>query len=326
MRYWTASRSAALATLLLFVLVFVGISLDLMARVWSERARFESSFDVMFLLYMEALRVLVTAAGIGVALLAAARARSRLAFGALAFGLGFATLAYTKLIGFGSFPGQVQERVATWLLTRGVPQPLLNVVFGHPEWAYWPALAAFLMFAARYPRTLAVDDIARSGTGDRTGAMRSVALAGLDVGSLARSAAAAALRRGWLRGRVVWTAALLAAVTHTAALRTLRAPLVINLLALLIAFVPIAVLVALFRASYEAANASERVPLLWLRRGVFAALTLLVTSAFATPLLPGVPLGAVALSLAPAALAVCWLMGMAGAPRSPRPAAEHAAG
>jgi hypothetical protein len=323
MRYWTASRSAALATLLLFVLLFVGISVDLVVRVLEERASFESPHDVVFLLYMEGLREVVTLAGIVLAVLAAARARVAPAFGVLAFGLGFATLAYTKLIGFGGFPGNVQEGVAIWLRTHGVPHHVLAVLFAHPEWACWLALAGFLLFAARYPRPLVVADIARSGARDRTGAMRSVALAGADIGALARAAAAVALRRRWLRGRVVWSAALLVALAHTAALRAVRAPAV-NLLAVLIAVVPIAVLVALFRASLQAADAGERVPLLWLRRGVFAGLVLFATSAFATPLLPRLPLGAIALPLAPAALAACWLVAVLRAPRLPCPVADHA--
>jgi hypothetical protein len=317
MRYWSASSSVALALLLLFVLLFVGLAIDIMARVWNWRATFDTPLDVVFLLYLESLRALTTLAGVVIAFLAARRARSRPAFGVLAFGIGFATLAYTKAIAFAGFPGAVQERAALWLGAHGVPHLLLRVLFAHPEWACWPALAAFTLFAVRYPHALSAEDIARSGARDRAGALRSVVLAGLDVGRLARNAAAAALRRGWLRGGVVWAAALLAAVAHTAALRAFRAPLAINLLALLIALLPIAVLVALFRASHEAADAGERVPLRWLRRGVFAALTLFVTSALATPLVPRLPLGAVALSLAPAALAACWLLAVLRAPRLP---------
>jgi hypothetical protein len=212
----------------------------------------------------------------------------------------------------------VQERVAIWLRSNGVPHRLLVVLFGHPEWAYWPALAAFILFAARYPRPLSAEDIRRSGARDRAGALRSVALAGADIGGLARQWAAAALQHGWLRGRVVWSAALLAAAAHTTALLEMRARLLINVIALVVALVPIAVLIALLRASYEVADEAERPPLRWLRHGVFAALFLFVTAAVATPLLPGLPVGPVALSLAPAALGVCWLVAAVRAPRHAR--------
>jgi hypothetical protein len=43
-----------------------------------------------------------------------------------------------------------------------------------------------------------------------------------------------------------------------------------------------------------------------------------VTAAVATPLLPGLPVGPVALSLAPAALGVCWLVAAVRAPRHAR--------
>jgi hypothetical protein len=318
MRYWSASRSAALATLLLFALVFVALSIDLMARVWHERAGFETPFDAVFLLYMEALRSLVTLLGVAIALLVATRAGTRAAFGGLAFGVGFATLAYTKLIGFAGAAGIVQERIAVWLRLNGVPPHLPLVVFAIPEWAYWPALAAFILFAARYPRPLTADDILHSGAADRTGAMRSVTLAGADIGGLARHWSASAVRRGWLRGRMVWPAALVVAATHTATLLVWPWPLVVNLLALAVALGPIAVLIALVRASYDVADERERAPLRWLRNGVFAALFLFVTAAVATPLLPGLPVGEVALSLAPALLAACWLVAALRAPQTAR--------
>lgn len=301
-------RQIALAALLLFVLTFAALSVDVMARVWSWRARFTSPFDVAFLFYLEGVRSIVILAGIAIAASAGRRAALTTSAAALAFGVGFATLAYAKLTAFARFPGDVQERTAVWLGERGLTPDILSIFFAQPEWAAWLALAAFLMFAANYPRPLTPDDIALSGVHDRRGAMRSVALAGIDIGALARAATAFALSRGWLRGRVVWTAAAIIGIAHTALLRALPADIAVNLLLLGSACVPVAVLLALLRAGASVAADTRRAPLLWLRRGALYGLALFAGGALITQLLPALPLGAITLSVAPAAIAACWLI------------------
>jgi hypothetical protein len=309
-------RTLLFAALLVYGLIFVALSIDVLARVWTSRFQFETPIDVVVLLYFEGTRALITVAGLVVATVAYLRARQHPALGWLGLGLAFATIAYTKAAGFDAFPGAAQHDIATALIAARVPRWLLLVVFGQPEWALWLALAALLAFARLYPRPLAPDQVTRRSARPRTGTMRSVALAGTDVGALARTAAQGALARGWLDGRV-WLLAGLAGAGHTAALRAGLPYAWAGAAALLVAAAPLAVLFALLRAGAAVADEAARQPLAWLRRGGAAGLALLAAAAVMTPLLPQVQVGSVLLSLAALAVAACCLMAVLRLPRAP---------
>lgn len=313
MRRWPAAGTLAFGALLLFALFFVFLSIDIMLRIWSWRARFEQTLDVAFLLYMESMRIVVTLAGAAIAVIAARR--SSRDSGALALGVVFLTIAYTKLIAFDGFPGERQEQLALWLRARGVSRDVLGAIFGHPEWALWLALAGLLLFAVRYPRPIVADDIGRSGAHDRAGALRSVAVAGADIGALARAATTHALQRGWLTGGIVWSVALVAAGAHTVLSLNTGGAAAVHGVALLLALLPLAMLVALLRADVMRSSDAERPALLWLQRGALAGLALFAAAAILTQLVPELPAGALILSIAPALIACCCLIAVLRLPR-----------
>jgi hypothetical protein len=316
MRRWSVAAIITFCALALFALFFVFLSSDIMVRIWSWRSRFEHPLDVAFLLYMESMRIIVTVAGVAVAVTAARRGARDTA--PLALGVLFLTIAYTKLIAFDGFPGERQEQLALWLRARGVSQHALAVFFAHPEWSLWLALGGLLLFAARYPQSVTADDVTRSGADDRAGAMRSVALAGTDIGALARRATSHALSRGWLNGRVVWSTALIAAAVHTTAARIADGALIVHVIAITVALLPVSVLVALVRADLMIADVAARQTLVWLRRGALAGLALFALAAFVTQLLRELPVGPLLLSVAPALIVFCWLIAALRLPRQYR--------
>jgi hypothetical protein len=305
-------RLAALAVLLLYGLLFVALSVDIIVRVWGTRFGFQTPVDAVALIWFEAMRALVTLAGLAIAAVAAARARWHPALLHLAFGLAFASIAYTKAMALAWFPGAGQAALARALLAADVPQWLLRVVFGHPEWAVWLALPPLLLLAARYPRPLTPDELVRNDGGDRTGAMRSVALAGADVGSIARTATAALLERGRLRARPLWLLGSAGAVLHTGTLIAGPAAVaaVVNIGAAIVIAAAAAVFLTLARAGLRAAPAGTAAPLLWLRRGAAAGMTLVALSAVAGMLPGGVVISTAAFSLAPAVVLGCVLTGL----------------
>jgi hypothetical protein len=311
--------AAALVGVLLYGLLFVALSIDIFARVWTWRFRFESPIDVVVLLYFEGSRTLITLAGLMVAATAMVRARHHDALRWLALGLAWTTVAYTKAVGFASFPGALQHEIAGGLRAANVPQWLLLVLFAHPEWAMWLAVPALLAFAARYPRPLTPADVTRQSGSERTGTLRSVALAGADVGSMSRRMTAALLRGGWLTGWRPWLVAATLGALHTAALLTGNASgaMAANAGAVVIVALAAAAFIALLRGgALAAAGPGEDAPIRWLRRAGSAGLALFALSALAGALLPGSALSVAAFTLAPAAVAAACLLAVLSAPRA----------
>lgn len=301
---------AALAALLLYTLFFVLLSVDVMARIWDWRDRFGSPVDAGMLLLFEGIRTVVTMAGIGTAVLAMRKARSSTAVWWLAWATAFTTIAYAKALAPDGFPGAVQERVAIALIGAGTPRPLLQVVFGQWEWATWLALGAFVLVAASWPRRLTSADVLASGARDRPGALRSVAVAGADVGSVLRAWTAALIDSGWLRAPRVWLVTGGAAIVHTALLLTLAdtTAMAVQVAALALAGLLAAVAITLFRAGRPIADATEQPFIIWLQRGALSGLALFAVSAALSALGTGGMVGvlaASALALAPAVAVAC---------------------
>lgn len=296
---------AAFAAAVAYVLLFVLLSGDVVARVWDWRWKFESPADVGALLWFEGLRTLTAAAGAVVALLVWRRATAHPAARWLALAVALATVSYAKAAAFGGLPGAVQEKIAEALVSRS-PRALLAVIFGLPAWTGWLALAGLTLFVSRHPRPLTSADVHRSGAQDRSGAMRSVALAGADIGGLTRAGAARLLDAGWLRPGRAWLVGAGVAAAHVAALLVVRGSgrTVVHLAALLVAALWLAVLVALFRASAAGAE-TDRDPLLGgLRNAALAGLALFGITALTAALFGTGPLVAAPLSLAPLVMLV----------------------
>lgn len=307
---------AALLFVLAYAAIFAILSVDAVVRVWDWRARFESATDVVVLLDLEATRTLVTLGGILLAAAAMRRAVRMPALGSLALSIAFATVFYTKVIAFRGFAGALQASASVWLREHAVPEWAMRVVFGHPEWAAWPALGGLLLFAATYPRRLAPADIQSSGTADRAGAMRGVPLAGSDIGSGVRTVAARLLTGDGLRPSRVWTVAACVAALHTILLLALPAlRLAIHTVFIVAAGVVVAVCVALLRAGYHVSGERERRLLSWLKRGGVLAAALFCLAALSALLLPGSALIIVLMSLAPAVLALCLVPAIASVER-----------
>jgi hypothetical protein len=303
--------------LLLAAASTAALAVDVMLRVLAWDA-FDAG-DRAVLLAFESLRVLLIAGGVTLALLAERRSNS--ATGLAAFGIGALLLALAAARGLtGPMPGPGQQALATALLERDVPQTLLGIVFVHAEWVAWLALPPLLRFAATYPRPVTPDDVLASGRGDRRGAMRDVALAGTDVGVLARRLTARLLEQGWLRSSRLWAFALVMGAAHTAALLMLPrdARSVVQPAAAGVAALAAAVLIALLRAGFGSGDSGDRAFLRRLRTGTAAAaaLVLVVVALEVVPV--GGFAGAVALYLAPLALLAGALAGVL-AVRTARP-------
>lgn len=292
----TTFRRAASA-LFVYCAVFVLLSIDLLVRVWSVRAQFPRPGDVAAIFFFELSRSVVTAAAVSVGLWLTWRRAREPAMRALAVTLGFATLAFTKAAAFRAFPGRVQERLAEWLLAQDVPRALLTFLFGSPAWAAWLALAAFMLFAMRFPAPVTTAAIERSGARDRAGTLAGVGVAGVDVGALFRRAARALVRRDVLRPLPLGVAAGGCALVH----HVLRDVPAANAVALLVAGAAAGIAITLLRAGSGDADDVARGRLAALRTGAIGA-SVLFLAAGAAGLLPA-PLdfvGAALLAIAPA--------------------------
>src|SRR5690606_27442881 len=122
--------------------IFIALALDVAARLWTMRARFQTTGDAAILVSAELVRAGVGTAAAGLGAMLVWRAR-RAGTRALGFMILLAGIAYLKAFA-GSFPGHVQERVAEWLFATGVPARALGFVFAQPVWALWLGLAAFV--------------------------------------------------------------------------------------------------------------------------------------------------------------------------------------
>jgi hypothetical protein len=310
-----AAASAVLAALMLYALVFVASSLDVMDRLWEVRAWFASPSELGALLYFEGVRTAITLGGLAVAGLAVGGARRQPAAWWLAFAAGFATIAYTKALAFPGYPGYRTQAVMDAARQSAAPDWLLAVLLAHPEWAAWLALGGALLFAASFPHTLTAAELGHRAPAGRAGTLRSVAVAGADVGETARRAAAAMTRNGWLRPARVWPAATLVAAAHTAAaVSGIAPPPVLTAAALLLAAAACALGITLFRAGAARARGQALRTMRWLRRGALAALALFGASAIAGVALPGSAVSVGLLSLAPAALVAGGLLALLAAP------------
>jgi hypothetical protein len=304
-RHW----APVFGLLIVYGLIFAGLSLDVMARVWEWRFRFESPVDAAVLLYFEAARTFVIIGGLIVATIAFLRSARRPALGWLGLGIALLAIAYGKVSGFDAFPGNAQLDLAVMLRDAGVPGWLMALVFGRPEWAGWLALPLLTAFSLNYPRPLTPDDVTYRPASSRTGTLRGVALAGVDIGAVARSATASLMRRGWLHGWRLAALGVLPAVLHTVLL--LRTPAsghgVISAAAVVAAIVLTAPLISLVRAAALAATPAELPLVRWLLLGAAAGLGLFGLSAFIGFVAPGSFLSAVAFALAPVAVVAAFM-------------------
>ena len=308
----STSRRAIIALLALYALLFVGLSLDILERVWDWRARFESPLDVAALFYFEGMRALTTFAGVVIACAAAARARARPGLQELPVALLCGTIAYTKLVAFRGFPGAQQERLAAALHDARVPPLLLHIVFAKPAWTALLAIVAAMLLLARFPQPLSAADVDASGARDRAGALRGVALAGADIGGLTRRAAAWFARGPWSRPGRLYPVTAAVALGYAAAAHVAHggAAVLLHMLAAAAAAVGVAVCVALYRAGAAQATGRDAFLLRWLRRGCLAAGALFVFSGVTAVALRGGAVPVAALSLAPAAWLGCIAYGV----------------
>ncbi|HSL68813.1 MAG TPA: hypothetical protein VK864_01160, partial [Longimicrobiales bacterium] len=122
---------------------------------------------------------------------------------ALAWFLVFAAAAQAVALGGSGYPGPWQELIASTLRGLGFSQRQLVLVFAEPAWPAWLALGALVRFSILFPEPLSASAVEQSGGRDRTGMMRSVPGAGVDIGQAARLLLATLLRRGWLEARPV---------------------------------------------------------------------------------------------------------------------------
>jgi len=306
MNSWSNAKTAALAFLTIYRLVFVGLSIDVMVRIWGMRDRFESPRDVVLLLFIEGLRTLVTLGGIAVAWQAARRASKGMVPAALAFAISFATIAYTKAMTYGAFPGAVQEEAAKAFTRWNVPMPLLLVIFAQAEWAAWLALAGVTVFALQYPRPVTSQDVHDSGLRDRSGALRGVAMAGTDIGRITRNWTAALLDGGGLRAGRIRAYALTGAVLHTTSLilSPTRGDFLVHISAAAAAGPLLACCVALFRAGAFIATDHQKSLLDWVRRAAVGGVVLFVLSGIALLVPALAPFGFVGFALTPVAVLV----------------------
>jgi hypothetical protein len=199
--------------------------------------------------------------------------RVRAAFLA-AVALVFVAVWYAKAFAFEGYPGHVQESVAAALLGAGAPLPVLDFIFGRPEWSLWIALGAVLRLSVTWPRPLDTVSIAVSGVRDREGMLRSVALAGADIGAAFRRLAVSLRTHGLLEARAVWPAVILAGAVDALVPAGPAAWLMASLLAS-----GCAVATTNLRASFVRATRRQRNRILWVVAAAVTAGSAFVVSA-----------------------------------------------
>lgn len=261
------------ATFALMLVVFTVLSADVIVRVWLSRGQMESAVDAAVLLSYEAARTLTTGLALALALASWRRAEdaSRRLITLLILFLG---LWYTKAFAFAAYPGYLQERIAGSLFAAGVPRRATAFLFGEPVWAAWLALGALLRLSTLFPTPLEVAAIERSGARDRSGLLRGMSFAGLDVGAMFRRASIVLSRSGALGGLPVWLATVVAGAIHgwvdDPAVRAVLGTLWIVLLMLA---------VTNLRATMVDAPAPDRRRVLWMLQAAIVGLCAFATSA-----------------------------------------------
>jgi hypothetical protein len=297
-----ALRRAGLLVLAAYAAIFALLGVDTAVRVWLARASFEARLDVGILIVYEGMRVTTVIVAVLVATVLGWRGVRRPAAVLASALLLLLAIGFAKATSYAGFPGLIQERVAVGLIGAGVPRPLLAFLFGQPAWAFGLAAAAFLRLAVTYPTDLTADAVGAADLNGRAGMLRGRALAGADVGALARSASAAAVRAGMLRPAPVWTVATILALAHAAGdaiLSTVAMALAIGL--------PVLLGVPALRAGFAAADAANRARILWFVEAMLVAGVALVLAA----ILSAVPAGALGwlsfaiLAVAPMIVLLC---------------------
>ena len=259
----------------LYALLLPVLSIDVMARLLSH-ASYQDRGNLVLLTFFEATRALpiilnLSLVGFLVVLRPAQHAARELAWFLL-----FGVVAYAIAFAGGGYVGPFQEWLTRFLLGHGVSRRALAVVFGYPEWSAWLALAALVRLSLVFPKPLEADVIERSGAQDRSGLMRSVPGAGLDIGKSARQLVLAVRRRGWLDAGPLWTMCAFGALLSIL-LRSSR----LKLLLWIPFFVLMAVAITAFRASYVSGAADTRRRIRWLARSAVLGLLLFTFSALA---------------------------------------------
>lgn len=253
---------------------FALLSLDVMFRIWINRGSFQARGDANALLLFEASRSLTILAAVAVAAVLFRRPE-RPGSQTLALALLFLTVWYAKALAYRSYPGFLQEWLASALLAHHVPRRLLAFCFGSPEWALYLAAAGLLRFSVLFPAPLTAERVQAPAVGDRAGLLRSVPGAGLDVGAAFRTLAERLLRRGWLAPRPVWGLAAVLLLLDLISGGDLVGQIVGGAAVLLGA----ALATTNLRAGYGAATAGDQKRIRWLVRGVLWAGLLFVASA-----------------------------------------------
>lgn len=251
---------------------FAFLSADVLIRIVGIRGQFDTPFDAAALIAIEGCRTLTLLLAVWLAGSLSRQAKRASAAGLLSVFVIFAAVWYAKEFAFSGYPGRVQEYLANRLIGAGIPTGLLGFVFGSPEWSAWIALGALLRLSVTWPRPLDPRRISGSGARDRKGMMRSVALAGTDIGAAFRSLAAGIVGKRLLSARVVWPAVLAAGVTHS----ILPWPPASWTMTLLLG-AGAAVAITNLRAPFSAATRRQRDRMLWaVTAAVFAGSAFLV--------------------------------------------------
>ena len=271
----TPARTFALFTLpvFLFALLPPVLSIDVVTRLLAN-AEIQDKGNLALLVLYESTRALICLLGLGFAVLLVRRRAAQPYARQLVWFLLFGVIAYAYVAGGGGYVGAFQERLTGALMARGFSRRALYLVFGYPNWAAWLALAGLVRFSLLFPRQLSEESIAASGAQDRTGMMRSVPGAGLDVGRAARDFVVSAQRRGVLGGAQVWLACAFGAL-----LSILMADSNLNVLLWLPYLAFFAVVLTALRASFVAGEADTRRRIRLLARWATAGVLLFAFSA-----------------------------------------------
>ncbi|MGH7469102.1 MAG: hypothetical protein ACRENP_14190 [Longimicrobiales bacterium] len=265
----------AVLPLLLYVALQPVLAVDVAAMLIGQWSLQEQG-NVLLLLFFELTRGLRSLIGLALVALLLSRPTVSRAARALALFLLFGEMAYAMAFSSTGYAGPVQEWLTGLLLEAGMSRRALVIAFGYPDWALWLALAALLRFAVQFPTRLTVTDVEASGRHDRSGLMRQVPGAGIDIGMLFRHLAQNALRSGWLEPVAVWVAAWAAAILSV----LLRGMPWKNLLWLPFVL-GVAIAITCLRASYLNGDADARRSLLWITRGALAACVLFALAGLA---------------------------------------------
>lgn len=290
--------------LALHALTFAMLAVDVAWRVWLS---LPPAPDVAILIGFELGRAGAIILMVVVAWALAATSRASSARWPLMLLALFAAVAYGQFFSFAGYPGHLQERAARALLANGIPRELLRLLYGKSYWSLWLAAGALMHLALIFPRDVESADIRASEGRDRRGMLRSVALAGTDVGAAARQAVGRAFDGNALTPALAWTAAITFAA---AAALPPTSPLV--LLHLTAAAATLGVLITILRARSFTTEGAERTAIAATSTACALAVAFLAAAAvidFALPALVGAGLSAMLIVLAPPAAALVLLRG-----------------